>query len=141
MAHRREAEVWRNKDGRSWRIGGDPKVAWIQENTTGSLGITSAIAPVSAAYATVQLCVTPTGGGWVWDERPDRHDAAVLADRGGVLSRRAAGGELGRFRRSSRSATPCPRSRSISRGHDAAGAHRDLTNGCRFVAWKKSRYD
>ena len=87
MAHRHEAEVWRNKDGRAWRIGRDAEVAWIEENTTSTMGITSAVPPTFEAYATVQLPVTPDGeGGWVWNEPPDRHDGCVL----GVLSEHTA---------------------------------------------------
>jgi hypothetical protein len=86
MVHRHETEVWRNKDGRAWRIGRDREIAWIQENTKSSSGITSAIPPMFEAYATVQLPVAPSDGGWVWNEPPDRHDATLLA----VLSEHTA---------------------------------------------------
>lgn len=74
MAARHEPEVSRNKDGRAWRIGRDADIAWIQQNTKSG----TAIPPTFEAYATVQLPVTPNGGGSVWNERPDRHDARVL---------------------------------------------------------------
>jgi hypothetical protein len=41
------------KDGREWRIGGAADVAWIQGSTAPGLGITSAIPPFYAAYATI----------------------------------------------------------------------------------------
>lgn len=76
------AEVWVNKDGRAWRIGGETEVAWIRENTEISFAITSAIPPVFEAYATLEL---PGSGDHVSAsplEDPDRHDAGLL----GVLS-------------------------------------------------------
>jgi len=81
----RETEVRREKDGRTWRIGGETEVAWIRENTEVSLAITSAIPPLFEAYATLEL---PGSG----DHLPastldwDRHDAALLA----VLAEHAA---------------------------------------------------
>jgi hypothetical protein len=54
MTDEREREVWRNKDGRAWRIGGQADVTWIQENTQVALAITSAIPPVFEAYATLE---------------------------------------------------------------------------------------
>lgn len=81
-----ETEVWRNKDGRAWRIGRDAEIAWINENTTGGMAITCAIPPMFDAYATVQLPVTPNGGGWVWNEPPDHHDASLVS----VLSEQTA---------------------------------------------------
>ena len=86
MAHCHETEIRREKDGRAWRIGRDTEIAWIQEKTTSGLGITCAIPPIFGAYATLQLPVTSSGGGWVWDASPERHDASVLA----VLSERTA---------------------------------------------------
>jgi hypothetical protein len=41
------------KDGRTWRIGTQSEVAWIHDNTSAGLAITSAIPPVFDAYATV----------------------------------------------------------------------------------------
>jgi hypothetical protein len=74
-----ETEVRRSKDGRSWRIGGDAEVAWIRDNTArNGQAITCAIPPIFDAYATVQLPVTPSGGGWVWNEPPEPHDEIVL---------------------------------------------------------------
>jgi hypothetical protein len=43
------------KDNRGWRIGTQPEVAWIQDNTAPGLAITSAIPPVFDAYATVEI--------------------------------------------------------------------------------------
>jgi hypothetical protein len=40
------------KDGRSWRIGTNPDVAWIANGTTEAPSITAAIPPVFEAYAT-----------------------------------------------------------------------------------------
>jgi Plasmid pRiA4b ORF-3-like protein len=51
----RDTEVWRTKDDRLWRIGGDAEIAWIQENTESGRAITSAIPPIFAAYATLEL--------------------------------------------------------------------------------------
>ena len=50
-----ETEVWGNRDGRAWRIGGEVEVAWIRENTEVSCAITSAIPPVFEAYATLEF--------------------------------------------------------------------------------------
>lgn len=43
------------KDERSWRIGTQAEVDWIQNNTRGGRAITSAIPPVFEAYATVAI--------------------------------------------------------------------------------------
>jgi hypothetical protein len=59
------------KDGRTWRIGTAPQVAWITEGTTVDRTITSAIPAVFAAYATIVL---PEGA-----EERESHDRAVLA--------------------------------------------------------------
>lgn len=86
-----ETEVWRTKDGRAWRIGGDAEGAWIEEGRTDGLAITSAIPPLFEAYATLELPGTPDGtGGWSSDDRdleeqPDQ-DANVVA----VLSEHTA---------------------------------------------------
>jgi hypothetical protein len=80
-----ETEVWRSKDGRAWRIGGDAEIAWIRENTTAGLTITSGIPPVFEAYATLEL--PPRGHhGATSLGHQHRHDAGVLA----VLSEHAA---------------------------------------------------
>lgn len=87
MPDDRERDVWRNKDGRTWRIGTEAEVAWIRENTEVSFAITSAIPPVFAAYATLEL---PGSGDHLSEsplEHPDRHSAAVLA----ALSEHSAG--------------------------------------------------
>jgi hypothetical protein len=81
MTNGREAAAWANKDGRTWRIGGEADVAWIRENTAVSFAITSAIPPVFEAYATLEL---PCDDGW---QDLDRHSADVLA----VLSGHSAG--------------------------------------------------
>lgn len=63
-----------------WRIGNEAEVAWIEERTPGGLAITSAIPPVFAAYATLEL--PGTGNQEVTsriDELQDGHDATVLA--------------------------------------------------------------
>ncbi len=86
MADDRDPEVWRSKDGRAWRIGCADEIAWIQQDTTSGLAITSAIPPVFEAYATVGL---PGSGDHDAASRLadlDRHDAGVLA----VLSEHAA---------------------------------------------------
>jgi hypothetical protein len=82
-----EAEVWENKDGRAWRIGGEADVAWIRENTQVSFAITSAIPPVFEAYATLEL---PNSGDHPSAsplEDSDLHNAGVLA----VLTEHSAG--------------------------------------------------
>lgn len=43
------------KDDHTWRIGTQHEVAWIQDNTSSGLAITSAIPPVFDAYATVVI--------------------------------------------------------------------------------------
>jgi hypothetical protein len=59
------------RDGRAWRIGGGAEVSWIQDGTSVTKAITSAIPPVFDAFATVEL---PE----IWREEQDRHDAAVI---------------------------------------------------------------
>jgi hypothetical protein len=86
MTDDREAEVWGNKDGRAWRIGGEAEVAWIRENTGVSFAITSAIPPVFEAYATLELPGTGDHDASSPLEDQGRHDAAVLA----VLSEHSA---------------------------------------------------
>ena len=87
MALDREADVWRTRDGRAWRIGRDAEVAWIEENTEGGLAITSAIPPLFEAYATLEHPDTGEPG-----TRPSefedwgRHVASVIA----VLSEHTA---------------------------------------------------
>jgi hypothetical protein len=79
MMDDRETEVWVNRDGRAWRIGGEAEVAWIRENTEVSFAIASAIPPVFEAYATLEL---PGSGEHLSAaplEDPDRHNAGVLA--------------------------------------------------------------
>src|SRR5580658_528466 len=58
------------RDGRTWRIGTGPEVAWITDGTSTSLAITAAIPPVFEAYATL---VRPGGDG------QEQHDLALLA--------------------------------------------------------------
>jgi hypothetical protein len=43
------------KDNQTWRIGTQSEVAWIQDNISGGLAITSAIPPLFDAYATVVI--------------------------------------------------------------------------------------
>jgi hypothetical protein len=85
MVPDRELET---RDGRAWRIGHQAEVAWIQEGTPGGLAITSAIPPVFAAYATLELPGTGDDDAAQWSigDPEDRHDAAVLA----VLSEHTA---------------------------------------------------
>ena len=41
------------KDGRTWRIGADEEVAWINDGITVGLSITASIPPIFATYATL----------------------------------------------------------------------------------------
>jgi hypothetical protein len=78
MAAESSAELWREKDGRSWRIGGDREIAWIRDGTQIGPEITSAIPPVFKAYATLEQ---PGTGNLDWEspqEDQHRHDQAVL---------------------------------------------------------------
>lgn len=80
MADGQDSGLRRTRDGRAWRIGSEAEVSWIEEGTSGGLAITSAIPPVFAAYATLEL--PGTGNQRVTtriDELRDRHDAVVLA--------------------------------------------------------------
>jgi hypothetical protein len=79
MTGDRETEVWANKDGRAWRIGGEAEVAWIRKNTEVSFAITSAIPPVFEAYATLELPGSGDHPSASLLEDPDRHSAGVLA--------------------------------------------------------------
>lgn len=74
-----EAQVWRNKDGRAWRIGADAEIAWIRENTRSDRSIAAAIPPVFEAYATLELPGSGDHDPQSWFEDPDRHDTGVLA--------------------------------------------------------------
>ena len=79
MVSDREPGIWRNKDGRAWRVGCDAQIAWIRENTAVGRGIASAIAMLFEAYATLELPGTGEHDPQSGFEDPDRHDAAVLA--------------------------------------------------------------
>lgn len=79
MVPARETEVWRIKDGLSWRIGRGAEIAWIQQNTDCGVAITSAVPSMFAAYATLELPGTGDHDAASWFEDPDRHDAGVLA--------------------------------------------------------------
>jgi hypothetical protein len=83
-----EPEIWRTKGGRAWRVGLDTEIAWIGENIKSGpgLGITSAIPPLFAAYATLELPGTGEHDQASWFEDPGRHTAGVLA----VLSEHTA---------------------------------------------------
>jgi len=83
----RQTEIWRMKGGRAWRVGLDTEIAWIRENTEPGLGITSAIPPLFAGYATLELPGTGEHDPASWFEDPDRHAAGVLA----VLSEHTPG--------------------------------------------------
>jgi hypothetical protein len=63
-------------NGVSWCVGTDAEVAWIAEDTSPNLTITSAIPPVFDAYATVVL---PDNG-----EDQERHNRAMLATLAGT---------------------------------------------------------
>jgi len=65
------APVTRVRDGRAWRIGDDAEVEWIQDGTSITKAITSAIPPAFDAYATLELPES-------WEEQQGRHDAAVI---------------------------------------------------------------
>lgn len=65
------ASTTRVRDGRAWRIADDAEVAWIQDGTSFTEAITSAIPPVFEAYATLELPVS-------WEEQQEAHDAAVI---------------------------------------------------------------
>jgi len=87
----RDTEVWRNKDGRAFRIGGNAEVAWIENGITDGLAITSAIPLQFEDYATLELPGTPNGtGGWSCDDRDleeqEVQDTSVVA----VLSEHTA---------------------------------------------------
>lgn len=86
MVHDCEAEVWRTKDGRAWRIGCRAEIAWIDENTPSGLAITSAIPPVFEAYATLEFPGSGDHDSSSEREDPDRHNASVLS----VLSEHTA---------------------------------------------------
>ena len=79
-----EAELWRAKDGRAWRIGAEVEIAWIKQGTSPGLAITSAIPAVFEAYLTLELPDTPDGaGGWSMShhdlDKLRRQDVSVLA--------------------------------------------------------------
>jgi hypothetical protein len=66
------------KDGRTWRIGADEEVAWINDGITVGLSITASIPPIFATYATL---VFPLELDWSRDQaRPAeaRFDDALL---------------------------------------------------------------
>jgi hypothetical protein len=86
MADNRETDVWRSEGGRAWRVGRDAEIAWIEENTSSGLRITSAIPPVFEVYATLELpgtgnqpAASSTEAWEQLDKDWDRHDAGVLA--------------------------------------------------------------
>jgi hypothetical protein len=79
MAPDAETEVWRTKDGRAWRIGLAPEIAWIDRGTEHGVAITSAIPPRFEAYATLELPGSAERDQGAWSEDPDRHAAGVLA--------------------------------------------------------------
>jgi hypothetical protein len=81
-----ESVVWRVKEGRRWRIGGDAEVAWIEENTPSGLAITSAIPAAFEAYATLALPGTGEHDPAPWLDGVDRHEASVMA----ILSEQTA---------------------------------------------------
>jgi hypothetical protein len=60
------------RDGRAWRLGADADAAWINDGTSASNTITSAIPPVFASYCTLELPET--------NDRAElaRHEQAVI---------------------------------------------------------------
>jgi hypothetical protein len=64
-------QVTRVRGGRTWRIGTDAEVAWINEGTSPGRAITAAIPPTFAAYCTLEVPLD-------WEEHP-RHQEAVTA--------------------------------------------------------------
>jgi hypothetical protein len=68
--------VWRNRDGRDWRIGCQSDVRWITENTGGGRAITSAIPSLFEAYSTLEL---PLGEDRGLFGRPSRHEEALVS--------------------------------------------------------------
>jgi hypothetical protein len=61
------------KDGRSWHVGGQEDVRWIQEGVTRDVRITGAIPATFEAYASIALCE-----GVVGNRTPTDPDSAVL---------------------------------------------------------------
>lgn len=72
------ADMWREKNGRLWRIGRELEVAWIQRGTQVGLSITSAIPPVFEAYATLEHPGTGNRQPMVSFDEWDWHVSAVL---------------------------------------------------------------
>jgi len=68
--------VTRSIDGRTWRIGTDADVAWINEGTSLGRTINAAIPPVFDAYATVMV---PYGDPVSHRAERDKHARALLA--------------------------------------------------------------
>lgn len=60
------------RDGRTWRLGADADVAWINDGTSAGAAITCAIPPVFASYCTLELPQTNEGAELV------RHEQAVI---------------------------------------------------------------
>jgi hypothetical protein len=73
MANRHEE--LRERDGRTWRIGTQAEVQWIEKNTEYGLTITSAIPPVFEAYATLALPIRKYRRLTSWE----RHEDALVA--------------------------------------------------------------
>jgi hypothetical protein len=80
------SDVYRVKDGRRWRVGGDAEVAWIRSATEPGLTLRSGIPPVFEAYATVGLPGSEDRDQAAGSEDPRRYDAAVLAVLGRFTS-------------------------------------------------------
>ena len=60
------------RDGRAWRLGADGDVAWINDGTSASNTITSAIPPLFASYCTLELPKTND------QAESTRHEQAVI---------------------------------------------------------------
>jgi len=76
MARDHDLQVRKFKNGRSWRIGSQAEVAWIESGTKHGVAITSAIPAVFDAYATVVL---PVGDEHEDPDDQSRYERAVMS--------------------------------------------------------------
>jgi hypothetical protein len=80
MAPRGEAQISRFKDGRTWRIGTDAEIAWIENGTEHGVAITSAIPPVFEATRPSCSC----SGHQQPPDDQEQHEQAVMTMLTGV---------------------------------------------------------
>ena len=66
------------RDGRTWRIGADEEVVWINDGIAGGLSITASIPPIFAAYATLAFPLELESSRDGVRPAEDRFDEAVL---------------------------------------------------------------